>query len=96
MEWIKNVMNHKLFFPIELVLVVVSVVVLLPVCTVLGPYMVIPLIGVLGALIIELGMLAARKDEQERFMLMIKATLLVPVVLALLVGGMLLIISMQV
>ena len=41
-------------------------------------------------------MLAARKDEQERFMLMIKATLLVPVVLALLVGGMLLLISMQV
>ena len=96
MERIKKIMNHKAFLPVELVVVLAAVVVLLPVCTVLGPYLVVPLIGVLGALVIELGMLHARPGERERFMMMIKVTLLIPVVLALVVGGMLLVISMQV
>ncbi len=96
MKWIKKIFNHKAFLPVELVLVALSLVQMVPVFAVLGPYLMVPLIGVLGAVIIELGMLHARPGERERFMAMIKVTLLIPIALVLIIFLMLLIISMQV
>ncbi len=96
MKLIKKIFNHKAFLPVELVLVALSLVLMIPVFAVLGLYLLVPLIVVLGAVIIELGMLHARPGERERFMAMIKVTLLIPIVLVLTIYLMLLVISMQV
>lgn len=96
MKPIRKIFNHKAFLPVELVLVALSLVLMIPMFVVLGPYLLVPLVGVLGAVIIELGMLHAKPGERERYMAMIKVTLLIPIVLVLLIYLMLLIISLQV